>query len=503
MLVRTFGILAALGMGATSLGVWSSTPAPQAEPIAQQTGGDLLIAEPDPSRPPRADFTREGTLEVSARLGHPVMAAERMGETYLMVRMEAAPDFGNGVRPALNLAIVIDRSGSMRGKRLTNALAAARTAIEGLRTGDVVSVITYDVDAKTLVAPVAIDEASRSRALAALRQVAPGGNTCISCALDAAEQALTSGSAMTAREGRVSRVLLLTDGEPTRGVLDVAGFERQSERLRDRGIPISTIGVDVEYNERILAAIARASNGRHYFVEDAASLPRIFEAERQALAATVAKDTQIIVSLAPGVLVSQVYDRHYQQTGSELTIPIGALSAGEERTVLIRVETPSASAGEQRVAGVFVSYNDLVRGGRGVADGELNRALSFNEAEWSPLDSIVAARVSRSETAQVLIEANQLVASGRMGAARARLGSQLAALEAKRRDLPKGEAVEKDLERQASALAAASEGFADAPTAAPAAAPPGAAAAPAPAGPAKKSRAQTRANAERAVGLSY
>ncbi|MBX3182476.1 MAG: VWA domain-containing protein [Polyangiaceae bacterium] len=501
MLVRTFGILAALGMGATSLGVWSATPAPRAEPIAQQTGGELLVAEPDPSRPPRADFTREGTLEVSARLGHPVMAAERMGETYLMVRMEAAPDFGTGARPALNLAIVIDRSGSMRGKRLTNALAAARTAIEGLRTGDVVSVITYDVDAKTLVAPVAIDEASRSRALAALRQVTPGGNTCISCALDAAEQALTSGSSMTAGEGRVNRVLLLTDGEPTRGVLDVGGFERQSERLRDRGIPISTIGVDVEYNERILAAIARASNGRHYFVEDAASLPRIFEAERQALAATVAKDAQIIVSLAPGVLVSQVYDRRYQQTGSELVIPIGALSAGEERTVLVRVETPSASAGEQRVAGVFVSYDDLVRGGRSVADGELNRALSFEEAEWSPLDSIVAARVSRSETAQVLIEANQLVASGRASDARARLGSQLAALEAKRSKLSKGEeSVKKDLDRQASALAAASEGFADAP-AEPAA--PGVAAAPAPAAPAKKSRAQTRANAERAVGLGY
>src|SRR5690606_31765506 len=125
--VATVGILAALGMTLTSLSVWSLTPAH--EPVAQITGGDLVLFDPEPSGPGpaapvvRADFTAGGTIMVEGRLGNAVMQAGRDNQTYVFARV-FADDSARATQPApLNLAIVIDRSGSMRGKRLDNALA--------------------------------------------------------------------------------------------------------------------------------------------------------------------------------------------------------------------------------------------------------------------------------------------------------------------------------------------------------------------------------------------
>lgn len=72
--------------------------------------------------------------------------------------------------------------------------------------------------------------------------------------------------------GTVKRVLLLSDGEATADMRDVASFGRLAERARDMVCAISSVGVDVDYNERIMSTIARRSNGRHYFVENPAGL---------------------------------------------------------------------------------------------------------------------------------------------------------------------------------------------------------------------------------------
>src|SRR5690606_31302452 len=88
MKVATFGILAALGMTLTSLSVWSLTP--EHEPVAQITGGDLVLADPGPATPLiRADFTAGGTIMVEGRLGNAVMQSGRDNETYLLARVFA------------------------------------------------------------------------------------------------------------------------------------------------------------------------------------------------------------------------------------------------------------------------------------------------------------------------------------------------------------------------------------------------------------------------------
>src|SRR5262249_22091250 len=160
--------------------------------------------------------------------------------------------------------------------------------------------------------PTTITPTNRERVNASIRSITLGGDTCISCGI---EQGMTL---LEQTPGKVNRMILLSDGDANHGVRDVPGFRAIAQRALSRGIPVSTIGVDVDYNEKILSAIAQESNGRHHFVENDAGLTRVFEAEAESLTGTVASSAEVAIDLAPGVELEQVFDRTFRRSGNRI-----------------------------------------------------------------------------------------------------------------------------------------------------------------------------------------
>ncbi len=485
----TLLLLSASGMAASAALVWTAVDsASGSEPLAAgaRAAGPATRVEParrDKPADDRSRFNADGTLQMEARLGHAVLPSATDSQTYMFVDVHPAANRRPTVSAPLNLAIVMDRSGSMKGKRLSNAVAAARSAVQRLRDGDVVSVVAYNTAADVLVSPTVVDASSRPRLLARIDRLRAAGDTCISCGVDTGMRLLGQ------RAGMVSRILLLSDGEATAGVRDVDGFLRQAEDCRRMGASITTIGVDVDYNERIMAALARESNGRHFFVETPSGLPSIFDQEMESLASTVANRAELTVDLSPGVFAEQVYDRSSINSGSQLVVPLGAFSATDRKTLLVRLRVPRGSAGQRPVAAVRLRYDDLTDSGKvGASDGSLFARLTDDSSQVAPLDGLVSARLSSSDTAAVLEEANELARAGRTADAR-KLVQDKAGVLARRKRAARAattrpaEAADLDrsFERQEEALAGAEGGFAQPPAADPAAAPPQAST---PAGPA-------------------
>ncbi|MEX1365663.1 MAG: VWA domain-containing protein, partial [Nannocystaceae bacterium] len=428
-----------------------------------------------------ASFVSGDTLLLEGRLGHAVLDAQRDNETFLLLQVGAATeDLAAAVTP-VNLAIVIDRSRSLEGRRLDNALSAARGMIRRLRDGDTVSVVTYNTETSVVVPATVLDRRSRDDVLFALRGIEARGHTCISCGVEAGL------SAMGRRAG-VSRMLLLSDGEANAGIRDVPGFERLAEQARTRDVAISTIGVDVDYNERVMFAVARSSNGRHYFVEDEAGLPRIFEQELESLVRTVATRAEVEIDLAPGVTVLEILDRSFTRDGNRVIVPFGAFAQGDDKTLLMRLRLPRGQAGDLPVADVRMRYEDLTQGRPGRCEGSLLVQLSDDASRVSALDPIVEARVARSETSAALQRANELFSEGDVAAARRTLDSSRGRIRdrrtaaSSRADATDRPAIDEDFQQQLSTLEQAEVGF-------------GAAASePAPAS-SRKGKAQVRSNA--------
>ncbi|WP_437901387.1 vWA domain-containing protein [Sorangium sp. So ce124] len=465
-------LFSALGMMFTSLSVYSLAPSgggssvtavPEVitEPprqIPEVTGG--AVAAIDPSR-----FTTGSRLMLEGRVGH-ARLPRSAHETFLMfeVRGDGAPARSQA---QANLSLVIDRSGSMKGTRLMNAVQAATTAVSRLNDGDVVSVVTFDTRTSVVVPPTTVGPDTRGRILASVRGISLGGDTCISCGI---EEGL---SLLGQTSGGVSRMLVLSDGDANHGVRDVPGFRAMAQRARDRGVAITTIGVDVDYNEKILSAIALDSNGRHYFVENDAALARIFEAEAEQLTASVASGAELAIDLAPGVELDRVFDRSFRRAGGQIIVPLGAFAAGEVKTVLLKVRLGGLAGdarGDSPVADVGLTYRDLVARTDARCVGRLGVAIADRDADASELDALVAGRVQRSETAAALKQANFLFEQGRLDEARSKLGAQQESLK-KAADKAKASApanrakdVASDFEGQLAALERAGTDFATPPT---------------------------------------
>ncbi len=323
-----------------------------------------------------------------------------------------------GTSPIL---LACDHAGSMRVDLQTNPLAAARGMMYRLRDGDSVSVLAFNGRADILVQPTVITPATRARVLDQLRFVPSKGHTCLSCSIDRGLELLSR------RRGGIDRLLLLTDGEANRGRTAVHELRALAGRARAAGVSISTLGVDADYNEDALTAISKESNGRHYFVERPSQLTPMFEAELGSLVKSVARDAVLTVDLAPGVEVVEIYDRSVQRAGARLSAPLGTFSAGERKTLLVKLQLPPGGLGPRAVAEVALHYNDLTKTTphNGELRGSLSTTLVERADEAAALDAHVLGRLTRSETVRALDSAGAQFDRGEVHTAREAIERQL------------------------------------------------------------------------------
>jgi len=518
MKLKTTAILAALGIVASTAGALaipvSRTPGVSPDPAIATTDLGSAGAEKDPAR-----LTAGDTLLVDARLGHASIAKNARGETFLFAQVAAGDSGGPRAAPPMNLAIVIDRSGSMKGDRIANAMNAAVSAIERMRDGDSVTVVSFDTSADVVVPPTRVTASNKRSMEAAVRAIRLGGDTCISCGMQAAMREL---DATPLTGDRVNRMIILSDGATNAGVRDVPGLRAMAGRMHGKGVTISTIGVDVDFDEKVMAALAQEGNGRHYFVANAQNLQSVFSQEFDELLASVAKEAELAIDLAPGVELVEVFDRSFRREGNKLVVPFGTFSAKQEKTVLVKLRVPADREGTQPVADVKLAYRDLSKQSDAATAGSLALVVRSDGAEQKDLDPFVAARVERSRTAQTLTDANRLFEAGRIDEARAKLATRktelkkqesealaFAAAKPSRAPARAAKSLDRDFGDQAGALAQAEASFA-APPSSPAkggsAGPADAFSAPAAAAPAPSTRAgkaSVRVNQQTASELGF
>jgi Ca-activated chloride channel family protein len=464
MKLATLSALCFAGMLLTSISVYSLTPpggiaiaapsSPALSTTPEATAVAVATAAPTAEGP---SFTAGTTLSIDGALGHKAWLRGRSGETFVLLEVRGQSAGRATVRANANLAIVIDRSGSMKGRRIQNAILAASAAVDRLHDSDVVSVVTFDTATQVVVPPTVINAGARASIEAGIRSIALGGDTCISCGIEQGMDLLEKNT------GRVSRMIVLSDGDANAGIRDVPGFRSLAQRARDRGISVTTVGVNVDYNERILGAIAEESNGQHYFVEDEGALARAFTEEADALTNTLASGAEVAIDLAPGVTLSRVLDRSFRRVDRRIVVPLGAFTKGEVKTVLLKLQVSAESDGS--VASVDLTYRDMVSGEPARAGGVLRARFTDDAREAGEIEPAVFARAQRSETAAALAEANQLFSQGRVQDARRKLDAEVQRIgavavdAAKAPPSPRAGDASRDLQRQGEFLDSARRRF--------------------------------------------
>jgi Ca-activated chloride channel homolog len=297
------------------------------------------------------DF-RRGRL--AAALSGQKLLAGVPGEVYVSIDLTAAPA-DDGQRPAVDLALVIDRSGSMAGEKLVAAKQAARGIVGRLASGDRVALVQYDNSAEVLVPLVGLDGEGRSRLLQAIDGIFERGGTNLHGGMVLGQQELLRATG----PGRVNRVVLLSDGQANQGITDQPSLGRIAAGAADRGVRLTTVGMGLDYNEDLMELLAENGRGRYYYVKDAASLEGVFAGELASMQATVASATELkLTPLCAGVEVLAVYGYETRAQGSSTLVPMVDLFGGDSRRLVARLRVPAAALGRADLLEVTLGYRD-------------------------------------------------------------------------------------------------------------------------------------------------
>ena len=413
MRVGRFLLLLFLCCTASALGVaWFSPPPDQTPPQREaEVEAELAHAPAPPSaRPapnPNTAFQLEGALRFAGR-----SSIDSASNDELVMFEVSTDENAKSTAARVSLALVMDRSGSMKGARMANAKRAAQAAIAALREGDYAVVVTFDTKAEPVFRGW-INADSRLAAAQAIDKITLGGFTCVSCGV--IEALYLSPTFITSK-----RIVLLSDGDANLGMRSIEDFQQLGQQAAREAVSIISVGLDVQYNERVLTALSEASNGQHIFSDRPEELSAVFAQEASRLAGSVADKTEVSFTLPPSVELVTVVDRPFKREGNVVRVTLGTLSRGERKTILVRVRGGQRAIDPRLFA--TIRYEDAST--RRMVDSSATLEL----ATEGKVDAAVAERAARTQAAGALREANELMERGRFEEARATLGSARAAI---------------------------------------------------------------------------
>jgi Ca-activated chloride channel family protein len=308
-------------------------------------------------------------------------------------------------RPPLDLAVVIDTSGSMRGDKLRDSKRAALELLTTLRPEDRVTLIAYASNVNRLSHRLLVDNEGKETLRTLIMGLRSTGSTALGPALFDAFSALqTIESTMNLRH-----VILMSDGLANVGEKRPSVIGARAAAAFRAGISVSTMGVGLNYNEDLMTQVADQGGGRYHFIKDSAQIAGILGEELNGLVGTVARNVVLRFTGSDGVILSKAFGYPVERLGAESKVRIGFMGSKQVREIMLRVALDhgtfnSIKSGSVSLGRVAIEYVDVA------ADSETKKiqtGIKVNVASN-------AAASKKTENQDVAIRMGELEAANQM-----------------------------------------------------------------------------------------
>jgi len=257
------------------------------------------------------------------------------GNTHLFVQLKI---IGTSFIPVkqrnfLNLGVVLDRSGSMRGKKLQKAKEAVEFIVNNLTSTDIFSFTVYDHSVENVIPSGVLT--SQTSVISKIRNIRDRGRTNLyGGILEGVKQV-----EMWKNKEFRNIILLLSDGLANEGITDKMRIKSGVEGIYNEGIGISTFGVGEDFDEDLLVTIADSAGGTFYFIETADDIPKCIAQEFEGLLDTVAYNLEVHWRGIEGLKINRVLGVPYESRFSDST-KLGDLRSEKEIILILDVIVP-------------------------------------------------------------------------------------------------------------------------------------------------------------------
>ena len=337
------------------------------------------------------------TITLTAELEKGVLPANARQDALIKISIFAPPDTSpKPVKKArVNLAVVLDRSGSMGAQmKLEKAKEAAITAVNMLGPDDLFSLVVYDDNAETVIPACPVTGDMKERIVSRIREIRTGGSTALFAGVSIGSNEVRKNS----RENFVNRIILLSDGLANVGPSSPQELGRLGASLIKEKISVSTVGVGSDYNEDLMTALSQNSDGNFYFVENSRDLPNIFSKELGAALQVAAKSIRVKIVCPEGVKPKGILGHECRINGNTIEMTFNQVYSGHEKSLILQLETPPKPDGaSEQLATVMLDYASI-------ADNREQRIQKQIVAAYSASDKVVATNLNKKVQAEVAVQ---------------------------------------------------------------------------------------------------
>lgn len=329
-----------------SMGAWSTAGPPPGMPVAEAkklgvtTGGmqDIGLARrliKEGKVPSPSAFTAEGLISehdipvegmpsgedlyASASVAWTRRFGKRSPEAIVLIGFGVDMDLAEFRRPPLNLGVVVDVSGSMRGGKIEAVKKALLKLVDRLGEKDRLAIVLFHHQAWVPL-PSAFP-ADREKAREIVKGLKAGGSTNI-------EDGLRHGFAQVAahlkEEERSPRVLLFTDARPNVNATAPHGFLPMTEGAAAAGIGLGAFGVGMDFGQDLAYKIFRTRGANYFYLENEEKIARVFDEEFDFLVTPAAYDIELMLVPEEKARITDVLgvpDYKEDAEGAEMKIP--------------------------------------------------------------------------------------------------------------------------------------------------------------------------------------
>jgi len=219
-------------------------------------------------------------------------------------------------RPLMNVTLVLDESGSMGGHPIEMEREVCRVIAGSLRKGDVVSMVGWDTTNAVKLAGYVVQSASDPKVVAECDALAAGGGTDLSGGLNAGYKLATEHFS----QGRINRVVLVSDGGANAGETDIAVIAKGAGDQGKDGIYLVGVGVGTadSYHDALMDTVTDVGKGASLFIPSKAEATKMFKDRFVSTMMVAARDVRVRLDMPPGFEIVRFSGEEYSTDPSEI-----------------------------------------------------------------------------------------------------------------------------------------------------------------------------------------
>ncbi|MDZ4836965.1 MAG: VWA domain-containing protein [Candidatus Melainabacteria bacterium] len=245
----------------------------------------------------------------------------------------------------LNIALVIDASASMAGRRLDAAVESALGVVHSLSSDSCLSIVSFATSIFVHVDGQKMNGEGKKAAIAALEALVTRDSTDVCSGWMKGAECVAK--VMQRQSNMHNHVIIISDGHANIGTVDAKILGNHADELRQRGVLTTCVGIGNDYSSVQLQALAEPGGGRLHDAEFPQEIIEVLLGELRELQETVVEDISVLLKFPSSARVKNISGFPTAFSNSSLVCQMGSLPPGGKRNVIFRIITDAGIEGDQ------------------------------------------------------------------------------------------------------------------------------------------------------------